>query len=69
MSELRDLLVRTANQIADYREGVAESRVFPDVDTAELRGAFAGPMLDGRDDVARRASHAYLGVELVDDRK
>ena len=41
MSELRDLLVRTANQIADYREGVAESRVFPDVDTAELRAAFA----------------------------
>ena len=44
MSELRDLLVRTANTIADYREGVAEGRVFPDADTAELRAAFGGPL-------------------------
>ena len=44
MSELRDLLVRTANTIADYREGVAEGRVFPDADTAELRAGFGGPL-------------------------
>jgi glutamate/tyrosine decarboxylase-like PLP-dependent enzyme len=52
MSELRDLLVRTANQIADYREGVAESRVFPDADTAELRAAFAAPLPAGPTDPA-----------------
>ena len=44
MSELRDLLIRTANEIASYRESVADGRVFPDVATAELRAAFAGPL-------------------------
>src|SRR3954451_17534748 len=47
MSELRDLLVRTANEIADYRDGVAESREFPQVDASELRAAFGGPLPAG----------------------
>ena len=47
MSELRDLLVRTANAIADYREEVAGSRVFPILDTAELRAAFGGALPEG----------------------
>jgi glutamate/tyrosine decarboxylase-like PLP-dependent enzyme len=48
MSELRDLLARTATEIANYREGVADDRVFPDVDTADLRAAFCGPLPEGR---------------------
>jgi len=44
MSDLRNLLVGTANRIADYREGVAEARAFPDVDSAELRTAFGGTL-------------------------
>jgi glutamate/tyrosine decarboxylase-like PLP-dependent enzyme len=48
VSELRDLLVRTASEIADYRESVAEHRVFPDVAATELRAAFGGPLPEGR---------------------
>jgi glutamate/tyrosine decarboxylase-like PLP-dependent enzyme len=44
MSELRELLIRTANEIADYREGAALGRVFPDLDPAALRAAFGGPL-------------------------
>ncbi len=47
MSELRELLVRTANDIADYREGAARGRVFPDLDPAKLRAAFGGPLPTG----------------------
>jgi glutamate/tyrosine decarboxylase-like PLP-dependent enzyme len=47
MSELRELLVRTANEIADYREGAAQGRVFPDLDPAALRVAFGGPLPAG----------------------
>jgi glutamate/tyrosine decarboxylase-like PLP-dependent enzyme len=48
MSELRDLLTRTTTEIANYREGVLEHRVFPDVDTTDLRAAFTGPLPEGR---------------------
>jgi len=44
MTELRELLVRTANEIADYREGAALGRVFPAFDPASLRAAFGGPL-------------------------
>jgi glutamate/tyrosine decarboxylase-like PLP-dependent enzyme len=47
MSELRDLVLRTAKEIADYRSGVAEGRVFPDLDSADLRAAFGGPLPEG----------------------
>jgi glutamate/tyrosine decarboxylase-like PLP-dependent enzyme len=47
MSELRDLLARTATEIANYRDGVADDRVFPDVDTADLRAGFSGPLPAG----------------------
>jgi glutamate/tyrosine decarboxylase-like PLP-dependent enzyme len=47
MSELRDLLVRTASRIADYRDGVADARVFPDAGPADLRAAFGGPLPAG----------------------
>jgi len=47
MSELRDLLVRTASRIADYRDGVVDARVFPDVGPADLRVAFGGPLPAG----------------------
>ena len=47
MSDLRDLLVRTAHEIADYREGAALGRVFPDLDPGALRAAFGGPLPSG----------------------
>ncbi|MDQ1475284.1 MAG: hypothetical protein QOE62_513, partial [Actinomycetota bacterium] len=47
MSELRELLVRTAHEIADYREGAALGRVFPDLDPGALRAAFGGPLPTG----------------------
>ena len=47
MSELRELLVHTANEIADYRHRVARDRVFPDLDPAALRAAFGGPLPSG----------------------
>jgi len=59
MSELRDLLVRAANEIADYREGAARDRVFPDLDPASLRAAFGGPLPD--------QLRAADGVEVLND--
>src|SRR5580765_961417 len=59
MGELRDLLVRTANEIADYREGAARGRVFPDLDPAALRAALGGPL------PARRTSPARVIDDLV----
>ena len=44
MSEFRDLVMRTAKEIADYRAAGTDDRVFPDLDTAELRAAFGGPL-------------------------
>jgi glutamate/tyrosine decarboxylase-like PLP-dependent enzyme len=49
MTDLRELLVRTANEIADYREGAALGRVFPAFDPVSLRAAFGGPLrTDGK---------------------
>jgi glutamate/tyrosine decarboxylase-like PLP-dependent enzyme len=45
---LRELLARTAEHIADYQEGLAEARVFPDVSQDELRRALGGPLPVGR---------------------
>ncbi len=44
MSELRDLLTRTANEIASHRESVGDDRVFPDATADEPRAAFGGPL-------------------------
>jgi glutamate/tyrosine decarboxylase-like PLP-dependent enzyme len=41
---VRDLLARTAAHIADYREGLAEARVFPATSVDELRHALGGPL-------------------------
>jgi glutamate/tyrosine decarboxylase-like PLP-dependent enzyme len=48
MSELRDLLVRTANQVTDYREDAAQGRVFPDIEATALRRGFGGPLPEAR---------------------
>jgi glutamate/tyrosine decarboxylase-like PLP-dependent enzyme len=39
-----ELLRRTADHIADYREGLAEARVFPSASVGELRQALGGPL-------------------------
>jgi glutamate/tyrosine decarboxylase-like PLP-dependent enzyme len=41
---VRELLRRTADHIADYREGLAEARVFPSASVGELRQALGGPL-------------------------
>ncbi len=41
---MRELLARTAQHIADYREGLAEARVFPDASVDELRRALGGEL-------------------------
>ena len=41
---MRELLRRTADHIADYREGLAEARVFPSASVGELRQALGGPL-------------------------
>jgi glutamate/tyrosine decarboxylase-like PLP-dependent enzyme len=47
MSEFPDLIMRAAREIVDYRAGVGEDRVFPDLDSVDLRAAFGGPLPDG----------------------
>ncbi len=44
MSERRELLIHTASEIADHRDRAGDAHVFPDVDRAELRAAFGGPL-------------------------
>lgn len=44
MSELRDLLRRTAEHVADYRDHAGERPVAPSVDVDSLRAAFGGPL-------------------------
>ena len=46
MSDLRDLVQRTAGYIADYREAVAAQPVARDVDFDRLRAALGGPLPD-----------------------
>jgi glutamate/tyrosine decarboxylase-like PLP-dependent enzyme len=53
MSELRALLLRTAERIADYRESVSESRVFPQADIDGVRAALGGPLPDPPTPAAR----------------
>jgi len=49
MSDLRDLLLRTAGHIADYRETVADHPVAPAVVPDELRAALGGALPDKGD--------------------
>ena len=44
MSNLRKLLTRTADRVADYRESLVERRVAPVADTERLRAALGGPL-------------------------
>jgi glutamate/tyrosine decarboxylase-like PLP-dependent enzyme len=44
VSDLRDLLRRTAEHVADYREGVGDRPVAPSLNPARLRAALGGPL-------------------------
>jgi glutamate/tyrosine decarboxylase-like PLP-dependent enzyme len=44
MSDLRDLMRRTAEHVADYREGAGERPVAPSVDIDRLRATLGGPL-------------------------
>jgi glutamate/tyrosine decarboxylase-like PLP-dependent enzyme len=57
MSELRDLIVGTANAIVDYREHVADDRVYPSADATQLRAGFRGPL----------PRHGTAPARVVDD--
>jgi glutamate/tyrosine decarboxylase-like PLP-dependent enzyme len=44
---VRELLARTSGHIADYREGLAEARVFPEASPDDLRRVLGGPLPSG----------------------
>src|SRR5947207_12150236 len=46
MSDLRDLLMRTAEHIAGYRDTVADQPVARAVEAGDLRAALGGPLAD-----------------------
>jgi len=46
MTDLRSLLVRTAEGVATYRESVSDAAVFPDVDFDAVRAALGGRLPD-----------------------
>jgi glutamate/tyrosine decarboxylase-like PLP-dependent enzyme len=47
VSDMRDLLRRTAELAADYLDTLGERPVFPDVTPEQLRAALGGPLPDG----------------------
>jgi glutamate/tyrosine decarboxylase-like PLP-dependent enzyme len=47
MADLRSLLARTADHVADYREAGADARAFPELDLAAARAALGGALPDG----------------------
>jgi len=66
MSDVRELLRRTAEIAADYVESLDERPVFPDVTPEQLREALGGPLpdepLDPAQVVVELAEHAEPGV-------
>ena len=66
MSDVRDLLRRTAEIAADYVESLDERPVFPDVTPEQLREVLGGPLpeepLDPAQVVVELAEHAGPGV-------
>ncbi len=66
MSDVRDLLRRTAEIAADYVESLDERPVFPNVTPEQLREALGGPLpeepLDPAQVVVELAEHAEPGV-------
>ena len=66
MSDVRDLLRRTAEIAADYVESLDERPVFPDVTPEQLREVLGGPLpeepLDPAQVVVELAEHAEPGV-------
>jgi glutamate/tyrosine decarboxylase-like PLP-dependent enzyme len=66
MSDVRELLRRTAEIAADYVESLDERPVFPDVTPEQLRGVLGGPLpdepLDPAQVVVELAEHAGPGV-------
>ncbi|MET0562594.1 MAG: pyridoxal-dependent decarboxylase, partial [Gaiellaceae bacterium] len=66
MSDVRELLRRTAEIAADYVESLDERPVFPDVTPEQLREALGGPLpdepLDPAQVVVELAEHAGPGV-------
>jgi glutamate/tyrosine decarboxylase-like PLP-dependent enzyme len=63
MSEVRDLLRRTAEIAADYVESLGDRPVFPDVTPEELREALGGPLPDEPLDPARVVDDLAKGAE------
>src|SRR6516162_3114356 len=53
MSDLRGLLVTTANLAADFYDSLPSRRVVPDATAAELRAALGGPLPQSPSDPRR----------------
>jgi glutamate/tyrosine decarboxylase-like PLP-dependent enzyme len=63
VTEVRDLLRRTAEIAADYVESLGDRPVFPDVTPEELREALGGPLPDEPLDPARVVDDLAKGAE------
>ena len=63
MSEIRELLRRTAELAADYVESLDERPVFPEVTPERLREALGGPLPDGPSDPERVVNELAEGAE------
>ena len=63
MSEIRELLRRTAELAADYVESLDERPVFPEVTPERLREALGGPLPDGPSDPEKVVNELAEGAE------
>src|SRR3972149_1529184 len=61
MSDLRELLLRTAERVAEYRGTVREHRVGPEVDVDRFRATFGGPFPAEGTDPDRRIGGLAAG--------
>ncbi|MBA3430511.1 MAG: aspartate aminotransferase family protein [Actinobacteria bacterium] len=63
MTDLRALLARAAEHVADYREAAVDVRVFPDADLDTVRAAIDGPLPDGPTPAGDVVDQLIAGIE------
>jgi glutamate/tyrosine decarboxylase-like PLP-dependent enzyme len=63
VSDLRDLLRRTAERVADYRESAGNRPVTPSVDPVRLRAALGGPLPEEGTEAPAVIEHLAEAVE------
>jgi glutamate/tyrosine decarboxylase-like PLP-dependent enzyme len=63
MSDLHDILRRTADRVAGYRESVRDRPVAPPVDSSQLRAALGGPLPEEGTDASAVIERLAAAVE------